>query len=152
MATVAEWANEALAGIGKGAPFSLCLTQKHFSQVASAYGKNKHYLSKVCIYYPIWMNIFKFSLILAYLLILVFRVFKLAGVMKLEYRIALRSSVRNDFVEGVRAVLVDKDQASFPYDFAFLKLFHPGRICLLTRLVGCTCVYHASLVNGFGIY
>ncbi|XP_042434703.1 3-hydroxyisobutyryl-CoA hydrolase-like protein 4, mitochondrial [Zingiber officinale] len=77
---VADWANDALVGLGKGAPFSLCITQRHFSKVAEAFENKDSYLSK------------------------------LKGVMRNEFRIATRTSIRRDFAEGVRAVLVDKDQ------------------------------------------
>ncbi|RZC51170.1 hypothetical protein C5167_019588 [Papaver somniferum] len=90
-ATVVEWANDALAALGEGAPFSLCLTEKHFSRVASAQlEKNNDACQAI------------FAVLIGYI--------QLNDVMKVEYLIAMRSSLRNDFSEGVRAVLVDKDQ------------------------------------------
>ncbi|MCO5564665.1 hypothetical protein L7F22_018332 [Adiantum nelumboides] len=77
---VAEWAKAALLGIEKGAPFSLCVTQQHFNSVATAALNDESELHKI------------------------------EGVMKTEYRLALRASLRDDFIEGVRAVVIDKDQ------------------------------------------
>ncbi|KAJ7558240.1 hypothetical protein O6H91_04G030000 [Diphasiastrum complanatum] len=79
---VSQWASATLTSIQKSAPFGLFVTQKHFSSVASAVSKPKD----------------------------VDALSEIEGVMKTEYRVALRMAVRNDFTEGVRAVLIDKDQ------------------------------------------
>ncbi|KAK9098871.1 hypothetical protein Syun_025916 [Stephania yunnanensis] len=87
---VVDRAKDALLGLGKGTPFSLFLTEKHFARVASALGKAKNDLCHVSSSFLIHA--------------------KLSSVMKMEYRKAIRSSLRDDFLEGVRAVLVDKDK------------------------------------------
>lgn len=78
---VAEWAKGALSGIAKGAPHSLCITQRHFCSVSAAASHMENELGTI------------------------------EGVMKAEYRLALRTSIRDDFIEGVRAVIIDKDQS-----------------------------------------
>ncbi|KAI5057403.1 hypothetical protein GOP47_0027418 [Adiantum capillus-veneris] len=77
---VAEWAKNALLGIAKGAPFTLSVTQQHFSSVAAAALNLESELHEI------------------------------EKVMKTEYGLALRTCLRDDFIEGVRAVVIDKDQ------------------------------------------
>ncbi|KAH7437211.1 hypothetical protein KP509_05G060800 [Ceratopteris richardii] len=80
---VSEWATGALTGLAKGAPFSLCITQQHFHAVAAAACNMDNELQEIK---------------------------QIEGVMKMEYRLALRTAIRDDFIEGVRAVVIDKDQ------------------------------------------
>lgn len=77
---VGEWATTALSGIAKGAPHSLWITQRHFSSVSAAALNVENELQTI------------------------------DGVMKAEYCLALRTALRDDFIEGVRAVVIDKDQ------------------------------------------
>ncbi|BBN09432.1 3-hydroxyisobutyryl-CoA hydrolase [Marchantia polymorpha subsp. ruderalis] len=77
---VAEWAKGALEGIKKAAPLSLAVTQRHFADVAAAASDTKNPLSQI------------------------------EGVMRKEYSLGTKTSMRPDFLEGVRAVLIDKDQ------------------------------------------
>ncbi|CAM6077237.1 unnamed protein product [Sphagnum tenellum] len=78
---VASWAKGALAGLAKGAPFSLCITKHHFAAVVVARANaDNDDLSQI------------------------------EGVMRTEFRLGVRTSTRPDFIEGVRAVLIDKDQ------------------------------------------
>lgn len=35
---------------------------------------------------------------------------QIEGVMRIEYYLGIKTSTRSDFLEGVRAVLIDKDQ------------------------------------------
>ncbi|KAG0587443.1 hypothetical protein KC19_2G165100 [Ceratodon purpureus] len=84
--SVAEWAKGALAGMAKGAPFSLSLTKLHYATVALA--------AENAVPADSPEN----------------DISEIEGVMKTEFRLGVRTSTRPDFVEGVRAVLVDKDQ------------------------------------------
>lgn len=85
--SVAEWAKGALAGLAKGAPFSLSLTKLHYATVALAAAED---------HVPADSPENDIA--------------EIEGVMKTEFRLGVRTSTRPDFIEGVRAVLIDKDQ------------------------------------------
>lgn len=143
---MAEWAKDALQGLKKGCPFSLCLTDRHFSRVSSAQGNSNDELSKVVpsLFLPpsalssgekrkasfafshIDLQVYNIFPLLLFL-------FQLTGVMRTEHRIALRSSLRNDFSEGVRAVLVDKDQVN---DAILYLIIFCSWLCCFTYFFG----------------
>lgn len=58
---MAEWAKGALAGLAKGAPFSLSVTKHHYATVAQAAKLPATGLTEVHKLHPFWFNTFKFS-------------------------------------------------------------------------------------------
>ncbi|GJP56289.1 hypothetical protein CLOM_g15357 [Closterium sp. NIES-68] len=88
--TVVQWAKDSLQAMAAGAPFSLAVTLRHFhalsAQAAAAAATAPNHAEAE-------------------------KLLPIEDVMRTEYRMALRTSTRPDFLEGVRAVLIDKDKS-----------------------------------------